>query len=289
MSGKAPMRTTHPSRAGAPAGLQRERNGMPLAMQVCLLVRRRLESGEWRVGEKLPTIADFMAEYGVSRATVRSALAALIRDGLIDSSRGRGTHVMQDATRGRWLILPTDWRGLVDHIDLLHARVVTLAARISSPPALASGEGRAAPSYWCARRVNWTDQAPYSLTTIYIDARVFRQARREFETSAVAPLIARRFPGLIVEASQALTISAADVDTARHLNFDVGAPVAEVRRIARDSGGVVVYLAEIRYPARHLRLETRMAPPALRSRRASRAATGHLASPVTKEEKSCES
>lgn len=43
---------------------------------------------------------------------------------------------------------------------------------------------------------------------------------------------------------------------AEHLEIEVAAPGAEVRRIARDSDGRVIYLADIYCPARNLVVET---------------------------------
>lgn len=236
-----------------------ERGRMPLSLQVGTLVRRRLEDGEWRVGEQLPTLEEFMVEYGVSRATMRAALDELEKDGVIERGRGRGTFVTGDLTEERWLMLPTDWRGLVEHIERLHARVVTLESGFGVPP-LEPGEGKTATSYWRARRVNWTDHAPYSVATIYLERSLYRKHASEFERGEVLPLLNSRFASLIAEATQVLTISSANVETARHLKLPVGTPVANVRRIVRDSDGWVVYLAEVEYPAKHLRIETRMRP-----------------------------
>lgn len=242
-----------------PDAVRLERSRLPLSLQVGTLVRRRMEEGEWRIGEQLPTLEDFMAEYGVSRATMRAALSDLENEGLIERGRGRGTFVTEDVTNERWLILPTDWHGLVNHIDHLHARVETLE---SGPgvPRIVPAEGTPAKAYWSAKRVNWTAQAPYSLTTLYLEQAIFRKQRKEFERMPILPLLAARFGGSIAEATQVLTISSADVDTSRHLHLAVGAPTVQVRRIVRDHDGRVIYLATVLYPAKYLRIETDMQP-----------------------------
>lgn len=56
-------------------------------------LRSRLEQGEWTVNEKLPTEFELAEHYGVSRATVRTALHALDRQGLTMTSHGVGTFV----------------------------------------------------------------------------------------------------------------------------------------------------------------------------------------------------
>jgi GntR family transcriptional regulator len=54
-------------------------------------LRARLESGEWRTNERLPSENDLAGHYGVSRATVRTALRALDGRGLTVTRRGLGT------------------------------------------------------------------------------------------------------------------------------------------------------------------------------------------------------
>lgn len=64
-----------------------------LSDQVADDLRRRLADGEWTVNEKLPTENELADHYGVSRATVRTALHALDRQGLTMTSHGVGTFV----------------------------------------------------------------------------------------------------------------------------------------------------------------------------------------------------
>ena len=54
-------------------------------------LRRRLEDGEWRPSERLPGEHELAAHYGVSRATVRTALRAVDARGLTITLHGLGT------------------------------------------------------------------------------------------------------------------------------------------------------------------------------------------------------
>ena len=62
------------------------------------LLRNRIERGEL-VG-RLEAETALAQHYGISRDTVRRALACLARDGLIRSTRGRGTFVLPPSERG---------------------------------------------------------------------------------------------------------------------------------------------------------------------------------------------
>lgn len=56
-------------------------------------LRDALAAGEWHPGARLPSEAALAATYGVARATVRSALARLVKEGLIVTRQGVGSVV----------------------------------------------------------------------------------------------------------------------------------------------------------------------------------------------------
>ncbi|WP_217617205.1 GntR family transcriptional regulator [Cellulomonas sp. GbtcB1] len=62
---------------------------LPLHHSVFVELRRRIVSGTYRVGDALPSEAALCEEFGVSRGTMRHALATLRTDGLIGGGQGR--------------------------------------------------------------------------------------------------------------------------------------------------------------------------------------------------------
>lgn len=65
----------------------------PLWAQLAGDLRRRLAAGDF--DERFPTEAELVAEFGVSRATVREAIRRLRAEGLVDARRGSGTFVVR--------------------------------------------------------------------------------------------------------------------------------------------------------------------------------------------------
>lgn len=232
-----------------------QRSGIPLYVQVCGLLRKRLEAQEWRLGEQMPTIDVLMGEYGVSRVTLRQALAELEGQGLVRRGQGRGTFVTRDASKERWLIVPSEWNALIEHIDGLDATVEELA-QDDQAPSFDPSYGKPAAAYWHARRVNRAQGTPYNLTDLYLARDVYQRNARRYATRPVLPVLARAMRASIREAKQTLTVGTADVEVARHLDLAVGASIAEVRRLIVDRRGRVIYFAAVSYPARYLRIET---------------------------------
>lgn len=68
---------------------------VPYYYQIQRDLVRRIERGEFKVGDQLPPETALAETYGVSRPTVRQALAALVQDGLVERGQGRGTFVAQ--------------------------------------------------------------------------------------------------------------------------------------------------------------------------------------------------
>jgi GntR family transcriptional regulator len=67
-----------------------------LYQQVAAAIRQAILSGEFAPNSLLPSEAQLMARYGVSRPTVRNAIAALRAEGLIDVRHGKGSFVRSD-------------------------------------------------------------------------------------------------------------------------------------------------------------------------------------------------
>ncbi|MFF3936020.1 GntR family transcriptional regulator [Streptomyces phaeofaciens] len=67
-----------------------------LYQQVAAAIREAILKGEYEPGAPLPSEAQLMERYQVSRPTVRNAVAALRAEGLIDVRHGKGSFVRSD-------------------------------------------------------------------------------------------------------------------------------------------------------------------------------------------------
>ncbi len=69
------------------------RSDRPLSLQLADVLRAEIQEGQRRPGSQLPTESEFQTEYGVSRTTIRSALATLAAEGLVVTRKGYGSYV----------------------------------------------------------------------------------------------------------------------------------------------------------------------------------------------------
>lgn len=92
-------------------------------------IRRCITQGQWAPGQKLLQGVALAKQLGVSHITLRSAMARLAREGLVDSIHGRGTFVCQDpggvVFRTIGVIMPSLGRPLTPELAPMHHSVVT--------------------------------------------------------------------------------------------------------------------------------------------------------------------
>jgi DNA-binding FadR family transcriptional regulator len=111
-----------------------------LTQRVIAELRRQIDSGALKPGDKLPTEQALIKQFGVSRTVIREAVAGLRADGLLEPRQGVGVFVLEPVvpdTELPLLTLPT--RKISDIIESLELRTAVeveaagLAAARCSP------------------------------------------------------------------------------------------------------------------------------------------------------------
>lgn len=253
-----PSRGRAKPRGGATAARFLE-SPVPRYVQLADLMRQRIARGAWPREHRLPSLEELMAEFGVARVTVRQAVDLLAREGLLSPQQGRGTFVTGAPDRERIITVVTTLDELARMYEDTQPRIVNIEEFAGSPP-LAAGEGAPAPGYTFMRRVHLREGRPYCVINIWLDERIFRKAPQAFRSRTVIPLLKSMKSVRVASAHQVLTISSADMEVAGLLELPMNAPVAEVRRVFRDAGGTVIYLADVTYRGDAIRLEMDLKP-----------------------------
>ena len=68
-------------------------SGMPLYMQLKKTIIEKIQRGEFKRGNPIPTEQELCAVFGISRFPVRQAMDELVTEGYLTRTRGRGTFV----------------------------------------------------------------------------------------------------------------------------------------------------------------------------------------------------
>src|SRR6202451_2955051 len=68
-------------------------NGLPAYQRIQGTLRKRIDAGDLRTGDAVPSERDLAKIHSVSLMTARHALASLEREGVVERRRGIGTFV----------------------------------------------------------------------------------------------------------------------------------------------------------------------------------------------------
>ena len=74
-------------------------NPTPLYYQLEEILREKIESNVWKLGETIPTENQLMVMYGISRSTIRQAILILVNDGYLKREGSKGTIVISSSGR----------------------------------------------------------------------------------------------------------------------------------------------------------------------------------------------
>jgi len=114
-----------------------------LYIQLLHIIKKKIESGEWPLNSQIPTEEELCNTFSVSRATVRTAVLELVRQGYLKRQQGKGTFIYKNII-SEGLPMLTNLKELMFEDDLalttqVMARTVMmpvddLDARLNIPP-----------------------------------------------------------------------------------------------------------------------------------------------------------
>lgn len=209
-------------------------------------------------GRKLPSEQELMAEYGVSRNTVRGALGLLRDEGLVARLHGRGTLLLDLPS----LMSLREYNGVADPATatmlggVIRSDVVE-ERTVPAPPGLATLLDRSpGEPLLCVDYVAIVGGEPIAVATDYV-------RMPESEAVAATPFRSDWFArlaeaGLVAETAECLfEAGVADAIDAGLLDLRPGDPVMIAEQVLRDRSGEVFNVALIRSAGRKMTLHAR--------------------------------
>jgi GntR family histidine utilization transcriptional repressor len=199
-------------------------------------IERRILSGEWRPGHRLPTESELMAEYGCARMTASKAMSGLAARGLVTRRRRAGTVVAHPPLHSSALVAIPDIQAEVEGRGLAYEhRLLLRRVRDAGPEeAWLAGTGRVIQ----LETVHLADGAPFALERRLISLDAAPEAEgADFAAQPAGGWLLAHTPW--TEAEHRISAVGADVVMARHLLLPPGAACLRLeRRTWRDGQGV---------------------------------------------------
>lgn len=234
------------------------RSGVSRYIQLSALFRRQIETGQWAVGQQIPTVDVLAAEFGVARATIRQALGLLEKEGFVDRFRAKGTFVTNRPQDLLWCEVETDWSGLLRSREGADIEILSEDVTGSAPPP-PQKTGKLAASYRHLRRRHSRAGAAFLVADVYIEEALSAKIPRAAYTTQTALSLVASLSGIkVADSRQTLTIGAADFETADLLGIPLNAPVAHVHRSATDSDGRIILISNGTYRGDVVRIDVKL-------------------------------
>jgi GntR family transcriptional regulator len=219
-----------------PPGAERPRDAvfLPLYKQIKSLLVQRLDEGEWKPGEPIPSELDLAARFQVSQGTVRKAIDELAAENLLVRRQGKGTFVAthhEPRAQFRFLRLaPDHGEAAASSSDFLDCRRIKAPADVAHTLGLRGGD-----AVIYVRRVLRMGGAPLVLDDIWLPASLFRGLTPERLAEYRGPLYGlfeSQFGTRMIRAEERIRAVAAGADVAALLSVAPGSPLLLVDRVS---------------------------------------------------------
>jgi GntR family transcriptional regulator len=228
----------------------------PLYAQLRDELRALIRNEDYGPNEQFPGDLDLAKAYGVSRVTVRQAVADLVDEGLLIRRPGKGTFVCRPKIR-RQLINVAGFTARVqaaglhpgsrliskeiisgDH-DLCERLAVPLAARILR-----------------VRRLRLTEGEPTSIEDTYLSLDRFPELEHfDFNSQSLYQFLEEEYQVKPGHAHRLLDLAYATAEEGQLLDIPPGSPLFLLRATVRSTSGDVIEYVKIRFMGDRYRFE----------------------------------
>lgn len=101
--------------------------------RIYVIIRDRLQAGDYQIGAPVPSSAQFATKYGFNEPAAREALKKLTNEGVLAAHQGRGrTLIRVPVGPADEPSLPEQVRALTERVGDLEAEVAELKRRLPS-------------------------------------------------------------------------------------------------------------------------------------------------------------
>lgn len=239
------------------------RSDRPVYAQIADELRGRIKTGAYAPGAKLPSAAELVREYEVSRVTIDRALAVLVAEGRIETVRGKGVYVREVPPVLRMgnhrfsRAARREGKGALaaeaERLGLAWRSEELELAKVASPGEVREvlGEDESA----VKRRRMWVAETPTQLADSYLPLSVAEAIG--FLDGATAPGgvygLLEQHGHRITKFQERISVRTAEPEEAIALDLPLAAPVAVLVRIAYDQDGrAVEYFDSVAAGDRHV-------------------------------------
>ena len=145
----------------------------PMYRQIAEALREKINEGELKPGDALPTESSLQEAFNVSRVTVRQALKLLTEEQIVESIQGSGTYVKEERVNYDIYQLTGFYEKLADrnvdtHSEVSIFEVLKADAKLAEKLNLSHDD-----KVWHVKRVRFIKQKPVNLEETWMPLALF--------------------------------------------------------------------------------------------------------------------
>jgi len=218
-----------------------------LYLQLYDILKKKIESSEWAIGSQIPTEEVLCKMFDVSRATVRTAVLELVRQGYLKRQQGKGTFIFRNVI-SEGLTMLTSFRELLFEEDL-HVSTSVLARTVMMPvddmDIQLNIEKDKHVIY--IKRMRFIDNEPALLQETYIPYHICPLLLEDdIENNSLFDLFEKKYGIKITKVKNYIEIAHLTEDEARLLSLTAGTPAVLLTQYFYSGETLVIYTRSIK-------------------------------------------
>jgi len=228
---------------------------VPIYIQIEQILSKKIDDGSLKPGDPLPSETVLAEQYGVSRMTARKAVDYLVRQGIVERQRGRGTFICEQ-TLDLKMALPLDSHLTSSEVanslnssivnKLLHLEKVTASQKVCETLGIEENS-----QVWFMKRLRLVGAVPFVFesTHMLIDPYFDDLTEAHLNRSKYLYLDSK---GLKVKGSEKqIRAELPGEEVRRHLGLKRDDPVLYARSVAQLEDGKPFEVSDIYYNQEH--------------------------------------
>lgn len=214
----------------------------PLYVQLKAELKNKINNGILKSGEQLPPELEMADNFSVSVVTVRSAVNELVKEGLIEKKRGKGTFVTnmkykRDYTKIQSFSDSCKAMGSVPGSRVLEMKLKKADAELALKLGVNSGD-----KVLYISRLRTVNGEPMVIEENYFPERFADLISENLEENSLFNILQDKYGITVTKSSKEIEISRTDNDEGKLLNLSKNYPILLVKSIAYDQFDVPVYV-----------------------------------------------
>jgi GntR family transcriptional regulator len=182
-----------------------------------------------------------MARYGVSRITVRNAVAELEKEGVLFKLAGKGIYVSKPKPFQSLVRLQGFAEAMAQYGHEIFNRIVSIESLHASEEVAQRLHLSAGASITEIRRVRYLNRAPVSFDITFVPAHIgARLLKEDLVTRDIFLILENDYGIALGYADLAIDALCADADLAAQLQIDIGDPILRVARLTHSADGAPI-------------------------------------------------